>query len=152
MEAILFMGESEFSPDLRIGKNVSFGNDIHIACINRIEIGNNVLAGSHIYITDHDHGIYAGSEYEHSSPATPPAQRTLISNASVSIGDNVFIGEYVTILKGVSIGRGTVIGAGSIVTQSIPANSIAVGNPARVVKIWDESESKWKSFRQQQIK
>lgn len=52
----------------------------------------------------------------------------------VNIGNNVWIGGSVTILAGVTIGDNTTIGAGSVVTKDIPANSIAVGNPARVIK------------------
>lgn len=52
----------------------------------------------------------------------------------VTIGNNVWIGGSVTILAGVTIGDNCTIGAGSVVTRDIPANSIAVGNPARVVK------------------
>ena len=52
----------------------------------------------------------------------------------VSIGDNVWIGGSVTILPGVTIGDNVTIGAGSVVTKDIPSNSIAVGNPCKVVK------------------
>ena len=52
----------------------------------------------------------------------------------VTIGNNVWIGGSVTILAGVTIGGNCTIGAGSVVTRDIPANSVAVGNPARVVK------------------
>ena len=52
----------------------------------------------------------------------------------VTIGDNVWIGGSVTILAGVTIGDNVTIGAGSVVTRDIPSNSIAVGNPCRVIK------------------
>ena len=52
----------------------------------------------------------------------------------VTIGDNVWIGGSVTILPGVTIGDNVTIGAGSVVVRDIPSNSIAVGNPCRVVK------------------
>ena len=52
----------------------------------------------------------------------------------VTIGDSVWIGGNVTILPGVTIGDNCTIGAGSVVTHDIPANSIAAGNPARVIK------------------
>jgi lipopolysaccharide O-acetyltransferase len=64
----------------------------------------------------------------------------------VVIGDNVWIGESVCVLPGVSIGEGCIIGALSVVTKSIPAYSIAVGSPARVVKQFDFEQNKWKKI------
>lgn len=59
---------------------------------------------------------------------------------SIIIEDNVWIGERCTILKGVRIGQGSVIGCNSVVTKSVPPYSIAVGNPAKVVKYVEQSE------------
>lgn len=56
----------------------------------------------------------------------------------VDIGSNVFIGASTTVLPGVRIGDNVVIGAGSVVSKDIPANSVAVGNPARVICSYDE--------------
>lgn len=52
----------------------------------------------------------------------------------ITIKDNVWIGGHVTVLPGVTIGSGSVIGAGSVVTKNIPANTLAVGNPCRILK------------------
>lgn len=54
--------------------------------------------------------------------------------APIEIGENVWIGYHCQILKGVKIGNGAIVGSGSVVTHDVPANSIVVGNPARVVK------------------
>lgn len=59
---------------------------------------------------------------------------TVLDEAYVTIGDNCWIGGGATILPGVSIGSGCTIGAGSVVVHDIPDNSVAVGNPAKVVK------------------
>lgn len=58
----------------------------------------------------------------------------------VTIGNDVFIGAGTTVLPGVTIGDRVVIGAGSVVSRDIPSNSVAVGNPARVIKTFDEYE------------
>ena len=129
-------------PSIVIGNGVSFGDDIHIGCTGRIEIGNQVLGGSHIYITDHDHGIYAG-DMPHSDPAVAPAARQVTERGAVVIGDNVFLGEYVTVTKNVTIGSGAVIGAMSLVTRDVPPNTIAAGNPARVIKRFDDATRRW---------
>jgi maltose O-acetyltransferase len=67
----------------------------------------------------------------------PPELRNVYDDtqdADVIIGDNVWLGARVIVLKGVHVGENSVIAAGSIVTRSIPANAVAAGNPARVVK------------------
>jgi lipopolysaccharide O-acetyltransferase len=114
---------------------------VHIGALNRISIGNNVLIASRVFITDHNHGSYNGAHQ--SSPYTPPAIRDIISN-EVKIEDNVWIGEGVCILPGVVIGKGSVIASNSFVTKSIPANSIAAGVPAKVIKKFDIKENIWK--------
>ena len=143
IDAIKYFNDDIYTPSIVIGQNVSISDDIHIACTNKIKIGNNVLTGSHIYISDHDHGIYSGNKIKHSSPEERPAERKLTNDGFVIIEDNVHIGEYVCILKNTRIGKGTVIGAQSVVTGDIPEYSIAVGNPAKVIKKYDFDKQTW---------
>lgn len=88
-----------------------------------IEIGSNVSITEGVTILTHgyDWSVFKGRD-----------GWVLGSAGHVRIGDNVFIGMNATILKGVEIGDNVIIGAGSVVTKSIPSNSVAVGNPARV--------------------
>lgn len=113
---------------LVIGDNVQINDACHIAAISSVVIGNNVLIASQVYISDHDHGSINYEEL-----LKHPSDRELVFS-SVKIEDDVWIGEKVVILKGVTIGRGTVIGAGALVTKNIPAYSVAVGTPAKVIK------------------
>ena len=62
---------------------------------------------------------------------------------NVEIGENCWIGEKVVILPGVKIGEWSIIGAGSVVNRTIPAYSIAVGNPAKVIKKYDFDIKEW---------
>jgi len=119
-----------FNPKIIIGNNVSFQTDCHIGAINEIIIGNNVLVASKVYISDHSHGKVNYEDLDFG-----PSERKLYSKGAVIIEDNVWLGEAVVILPGVRIGKNSVIGANAVVTKSIPENSVAVGNPARVVKI-----------------
>lgn len=128
------------SPELYIGNGVAVGENVHIACAERIKIGNNVLIGSRILITDHNHGTYSGSDQ--SSPKDPPGLRELVSK-EVLIGDNVWIGDGVVVLPGATIGDGAVIGANSVVSGEIPGSVIAVGAPCKVVKKFNEKSGKW---------
>ena len=126
MSCITKYGGQTFNPQLVIENMVCLNRNVHIGCINRITIGQGTLIGSNVLITDHSHGE---KEYE-----LPLSYRPLYSKGPVEIGKNVWIGENICILPDVTIGDNCIIGAGSIVTRSIPENSIAVGNPARVVK------------------
>lgn len=127
---------------LTVGENCQVNDFVHIAAIEKIEIGNNVLIASHVFISDHNHGVYHEKNIG-SVPEVIPSNRPLCSRP-ILIGSNVWIGEHVSILPGVSIGYGAVIGANSVVTRNIPPNSIAVGNPARVIRTFDKETLTWK--------
>lgn len=123
-----------------IGKDVEINDDVHIAAVENVQIGNNVLIASKVYISDHDHGSYKGEIQD--SPLSKPSDRKIYSSP-VIIEDRVWLGEYVCILKGVKIGEGSIIGAMSVVTKDIPAYCIAIGSPAKVVKKFDFDKKEW---------
>lgn len=129
LETIWFYNDKVYNPKIQIGNNVSLNNDCHIACIDKIVIGDNVLFASKIFITDHFHGEINGNEL-----TILPASRNLYSKGPVVIEDSVWIGECVAIMPGVTIGKNSIIGANSVVTKSFEANSIIAGNPARLIK------------------
>lgn len=126
-----YMGQN-FNPRIIIGKNVCFNFRCHIGAINEIIIGDNVLIGSNVLITDHGHGDTSIEDL-----FIAPQQRALVSKGRVVIEDNVWIGENVCILPDVTIGMGAVIAAGSVVTHSVPAHSIIAGVPARIIKSYE---------------
>lgn len=128
---------------LEIGENVQLNDNVHITASHSLKIGNNVLIASKVYISDTSHGNYQG--LNQSSCYEPPVKRILKSQ-SVVIGDNVWLGDGVCVLPGVHIGFGSIVGANSVVTKDIPANSIAVGIPARVIKIYDEEKGEWRAI------
>ena len=93
----------------------------------RVRIGSHCLIGENVSIRDADHGIAPGALMrEQPQEATP-----------IEIGENVWLGRGTVVLRGVTIGEGAVIGANSVVTKDVPANAIAVGAPARVLKYRD---------------
>jgi len=143
MEAISKYGQQSYTPRIVIKDNVAVHDFVHIAAVNHVEIGNNVLMASKIYISDHNHGIYSGENQ--SDPTIPPGAREIAPDRTVIIEDNVWLGESVSVLPGVTIGRGSIIGANSVVSRDIPPYSIAVGSPAKVVKCFDHVEKKWLS-------
>lgn len=126
---------------LFFGNNVQINDFVHIAALNEVRIGNNVLIASKVFITDLEHGSYIGNEND-SDPNSIVKDRPLSSKAVV-IEDNVWLGEHVSVLPGVTIGENSIIGANSVVTKSIPANSIAVGIPAKVIKQFNFETKRW---------
>ena len=122
--------KQRFTPEITIGNNSSIGDESHITAINKIWIGNNVLTGKKILITDNAHGA---SDYSLISIA--PNKCPLYSKGPVIIEDNVWIGEKSSIMPGVKIGYGSIIAANSVVTCDIPPYSVAAGIPAKIVKI-----------------
>ena len=95
-------------------------SNIYIQANNGIVMGSNVGFGSGVKILSSNHSHEDHSKHTH----TPP----------IEIGNNVFVGANSVILPSVNIGNNIVIGAGSVVTKDIPSNSIAVGNPCKVIK------------------
>ena len=122
--------EQRFTPEIVIGNGCSIGDGSHITAVDRIELGKNVLTGKYVLITDNSHG-----EADMSQLGIAPSLRPLVSKGPVVIEDNVWIGEKASILPGVHIGRGAIIGTGAVVTKDVPAGCMALGVPARIVKI-----------------
>ena len=120
----------DITPMIIIGKNCSFGAYNHITCANKIEIGEGVLTGKWVTISDNSHGKTTLDHLQFR-----PQRRPLYSKGPVIIGDNVWIGDKVTILPGVTIGNNAVIGANTVVTKDVPAYSIAVGNPCKIITV-----------------
>lgn len=123
-----YQGE-HFAPRLNIGEKCNFGDFIHITTINNITLGNNVLTGRWVTITDNSHGT---TNLE--SLKIPPTERSLYSKGPVIIGNDVWIGDKATILPGVTIGDGAVIAANSVVTKDVAPFTVVAGNPIHVIK------------------
>lgn len=106
---------------ISIGDHTFINYGASITAYQQVKIGRHCLLGHHLRIVDrNEHGIKQRD-------VAPPA-------APVIIEDHVWIGAHTIILPGVCIGRNSAIGAGSVVTRDIPANCLAVGNPARVLR------------------
>lgn len=111
---------------LVIGSHVRIEQYVHIVCCDRVSIGDNVTITPGCVIVDTSHPTDISDQHR--------AESIERASTHVTIGNNVFLGARTIVLPGVTIGDNSVIGAGSVVTKDIPANSIANGVPAKVIK------------------
>ena len=116
-------------PRIIIGNQCMIRRDNHFTAVESITIGNNLLTGTNVLITDNSHG-----DTDYASLLIPPTLREAKSKGAVVIGNNVWLANNVCVLPGVTIGDGVVIGANSVVTHDIPAYCVAAGIPAKVIK------------------
>ena len=130
--------------DLRIGPYSFIGTHSRIICSGTTRIGQGCWISDGILIFDGNHHPISARQrlvdaYEFGIKRKPPnAYSQTTSHSEVIIGDAVWIGAGAIITRGVKVGDGAIISAGSVVTSDVPAWSVAVGNPARVVKTFPE--------------
>lgn len=108
-----------------------------ITSVNRVEVGKYTAISYYVTIIDNNnHPINPEDrKYMRQTPhGSIERSPHLSANAPIKIGENVLIGAYSRICKGVTIGDNAIIAANSVVTHDVPANAIAAGNPARIVK------------------
>jgi maltose O-acetyltransferase len=112
----------DYGSHIYCGDNVYFNVNCVVLDAAKVTIGSNVLFGPGVQ-------LYAATH-----PLDAVVRRTLELAEPITIGDDCWIGGSTVICPGVAIGAGCVIGAGSVVTKDVPAYSLAVGNPAKVIK------------------
>jgi len=113
----------DYGYNIEVGENFFANFNLVILDAAKVTFGNNVFIGPN------------GAFYTAIHPIDPAKRAEGLETAEpISVGNNVWFGGNVTVLPGVTIGDNCVIGAGSVVTKDIPAGSIAVGNPCRVIK------------------
>lgn len=125
----------KYSPKIVIGDGTWIGIRNSFACIDRIEIGKNVLFAGYVHITDHSHGYEDINE--------PMKWQQLITKGPVIIEDDCWLGFACEILSGVHIGKHSIVAARAVVTHDVPSYSIVAGNPARIVKQYSFETKQW---------
>ncbi len=124
------------SGDIIIGNKVRVG--IGSVIIGPVTIGNGVGLGQNIFVAGFSHGFEDGTKNSSGQPLTIKP---------VVIEDEVVIGANSVVVAGVRIGKRTQVGAGCVVTKSIPPFSVAVGNPAKIIKQYNHETGKWERVK-----
>lgn len=105
----------------------------------------NVIIGP-VDIADHvmtaQNVVISGMNHSYTDIHTPPTKQK-VTIGKITIAENVWIGANTVVTAGVSIGKHSVIGAGSVVTKNVPDYSVAVGNPIRIIKKYNQETSLW---------
>lgn len=122
----------DYGENIFLGENCEINFNCTFLDCNTITIGKNALIAPNVQLYAAYHPIKASDRL----PDDPEKGFAFCKNVSapITIGDNVWIGGGSIVLPGVTIGNNVTIGAGSVVTRNIPDNSLAVGNPCRVIR------------------
>lgn len=112
-----------YGSNTTVGDNFFMNVNGKLMDSGKITIGNNVMLAPNVSLITEEHPQDAAIRNQALEYAHP-----------ITLGDNVWLCTNVLVLPGVTIGENTVVGAGSVVTKDLPANSLAVGNPARVIR------------------
>jgi acetyltransferase-like isoleucine patch superfamily enzyme len=118
--------------DVSIGNNSLIG--IGTVVIGPVSIGSEVIIAQHVVISGLNHGYQA---------TDVPIRKQAVSRKQIVIEDDCWIGANVTITAGVRVGRHSVVAGGSVVTRDVLPYSVVGGNPARLLKYYDETLEKW---------
>jgi lipopolysaccharide O-acetyltransferase len=140
LEALTHYRGERFRPRIVIGSHVQVSHWCHIACTHSVTIGDHVLIGSKVIITDHNHGAFGRDA---TPPTIPPAQRPLERDRFVRIEANVWLGDGVVVCPGVTMGEGSVAGANAVVTTDVAPFTLVAGVPARPIRRYDPGQRSW---------
>lgn len=129
----------DYGINIHIGKNFYSNFDLVILDVNRVYIGDNVMFGPKVAI------------YTATHPIDPIIRNSgLEYGLEVRIGNNVWLGGNVVVNPGVTIGDNVVVGSGSVVTKDIPSNTVAAGNPAKVLRaVTNEDYVYWNKLKEE---
>lgn len=138
----------EYGVNIHLGKDVFMNYGCTLLDISPITLEDGVWLGANVTIATPCHPFWAD---ERVNQHYPDGYHDLEYSKPVTIKKNAWIASCVTICGGVTIGEGSVVGAGSVVTRDIPANCIAVGSPARVLRYLDDDDriGVWNTYIEQ---
>jgi lipopolysaccharide O-acetyltransferase len=127
---------AKYEPTLTIADNVLISTDLFVQCVGSVEIGEGAQISARVFIGD------SARDYE--NPHVAGGDLVIDEGAPVKIGAGALIALGSMILPGVTIGERAIVGGGSVVTRDVPSRSVVFGNPARILRRWDEEKQRWR--------
>lgn len=140
IQGVKVYNSKSYNPEIIIHDGVHIQQNLHLTCASRVEIGKNTAIAANVTITDINH------RYE---DVNMPVDKQDIDVNEVIIGEDCKIYNGAVILPGVHLGRHVVVGANSVVLKDVPSYSVVAGNPARIVKKYNESKKEWEKVLKQ---
>lgn len=121
---------------LLIGDRAYIGKNCTLESFNQVVIGEDTLVGPDVYISD--------TQHEYSDPYLPISIQGFKSlDSKLIIQRGAWIGVGSRLIGNITIGSGSVIGANTVITKNVPSHCVVVGNPAKIVKIFDYKKNEW---------
>ena len=124
-----------FDPHLIIGSRCFIEFHVHIGACYHVEIGNDVMLASGVYISDHQH--------RYDDTTKPVSCQPVTENGRIVIGDGCFVGEGACIFSDVVLGKHVVVGANAVVTKSVPSYCVVAGVPGRILRHYSVDLGEW---------
>ena len=128
---------------MKIGKSVLVGRRTMISTGGHLEIGDFTIMGPNVYIGDVDHDYTDNLK-------VPILCGGITDNRAVTIEENCWMATNSVVSGNLTLGRGSVVGANSVLTKDIPPFSVVVGNPAKIVRMYDTVTNSWNPIRSQE--
>lgn len=143
---ILFINEyfgQKYNPIFKIGENVTLNNHFTALCADTIEIHDNCLIGSDVFMTTENHGMNPelSDNYANQPLLTKP----------IVIEKGCWIGEKVCIMPGVHLGARSIVAAGAVVTKDFPPYSLIGGVPAKLIKQYSSITHRWEKVNNKNL-
>lgn len=123
---------------LTIGDDVSIGQCLHIVSGRHIVIGSGVTISANVFISDVEHSYEEIGTHIMNQP---------LFASETHIGENTFLGYGAVIRAGTILGRQCIVGANSVVKGNFPDFCVIAGNPARIIKMYNNESGKWERYR-----
>lgn len=122
-------------PRLVIGDRCRIGPFCHVACVGEVVFEPDVCAAERVFVADTYHG--------YDDPDRPVLDQPMAAPQPVRVGRGAFLGVAAAVLRGVTIGERAYVAPGAVVTEDVPARTLVAGNPARVVRRYDDGAGAW---------